>query len=190
MSQEQLDGMRQGQQEFYDQASNMVGIGRGGAARGPVMAASRRPLANPPPRLSKAEVIPGETDFGAIYDVHVNPGSGRLRSLLDESKGSLRVLPGSRGDAAISNADRATHADMQMALMDSDHPMLGQLDPSGAENLGWLLRGSKGTPVPGTARVGDWNVRVEVPAANGQSHEIVDPAQWPIGLRRSMGFSQ
>ena len=49
MSQEQLEGMRQGQQEFYDQASLLAGIGPAAAEGQAVPLASRRPLANPPP---------------------------------------------------------------------------------------------------------------------------------------------
>jgi hypothetical protein len=136
-------------------------------------------------RLAKTEVVPGETELGQQYDVHVNPGAGRLKQLLNQSDGSVRVSPGGH-DVAVADASKATHSDIEMALMDSDHPMLGQMDPEGVEQLGLILRGTKGDPQPGAGRVGDWNVALHS-ANNGPT---IPPAEWPEGLRRAVGWQQ
>jgi hypothetical protein len=57
MSREQLEGMRQGQQEFYDQASLLAGVGPAAAEGRAVTLASRRPLANPPPSRAPEPVV-------------------------------------------------------------------------------------------------------------------------------------
>jgi len=166
------------------------------AASGDAVPPAPAPVESTPaargPGLAKTEVVQGETPYGHQYDVHVNPQPGRLQRLLAESDdgtgASLRVLPGSP-DAAVSKADDAIHSHMEMALMDSDHPMLGQLDPEGAEKLGWMLNAQKGDPVPGTVRAGDYNIRVEQPDGAGKGGlRSIPPSLWPEGLRRSAGL--
>jgi hypothetical protein len=135
-----------------------------------------------PIRLAKTEKVSGQTDAGGMYDVHVNPGIGQFRRLFDESNGSVRVSRGDH-DVAVADASKATHSDIEMALMESDHPMLADMDPEGAERLGLILRGNKGDASNQDVRFGDWNVSLR----EANDGPRVPLSEWPEGLRRAVG---
>jgi len=123
MSQEQIEGMRQGQEEFYDQATLLAGsrglFTPGGASGGPVALASRRPLANPPP--SRA---PGELDRISTRIPWAKPPKGGEPPPDPHASSDLVVgIDSSRasGDAFGKNAEHiASYSDIPTPMTDPE----------------------------------------------------------------------